>query len=136
MFYNRDCEPEDPDTELEDLSEVSSMKGIGTPTNGINLTPAQNVEAEEAYLTMKAAQQNIRKHTPRGYRKGVRQLTKTGKQFKSKKGNQFKSKKGKGKGKTDKQFRRTFFNIKFADSRQGEGNRGKTNPSRNKRGNP
>ena len=94
LFYNRDCESEDPDTELEDLSQASSMTGIGTTTNGIDLTPAQSVEAEEAYLIMKAAQHNFRKHTPRGYRTYFRRFTKKGKQFKSK----GKGKGGKGKG--------------------------------------
>ena len=84
LFHNRDYESEDPDTELEDVSEVCSMTGIRTPTNGIDLTHAQNVEAEDAYLIMKAAQHNFTKHTPKGYRNGFRRFTKKGKQFKSK----------------------------------------------------
>ena len=55
-FHNRDYESADPDTELEDLSEVGPMTSIGTFTNGIDLIPAQNVEAEDAYLIMKTAQ--------------------------------------------------------------------------------
>ena len=124
LFHNRanDQESEDPDTELEDLSEVSSMTGYGTPKD-IDLTTDENLAGEDAYLIMKAAQHAFRRHTPKGYRKGFRRFTKKGKQFKSK---------GKGKfrkgSKGRKGFRRSFFNSKFKDSRQGKGNRGKTNP--------
>ena len=48
LLHSRDYESQDQDIELEDLSEVSSMTGIGTPANGIDLTPAQNAEAEDA----------------------------------------------------------------------------------------
>ena len=76
LFHNRgsDHESEDPDTELEDLSEVSSMTGFG-PQKDIDLTIAENLEGEDAYLTMKAAQHNFRRHTPKGDRKGFRRFT-------------------------------------------------------------
>ena len=84
LFHNRDrdYESEHPDTELEDLSEVSSMTGFGTPKD-TDLTTAENLEGEDAYLTMKAAQHNFRRHTPKGDRKGFRRFTTTkkGKQF-------------------------------------------------------
>ena len=85
LFHNRssDHESEDPDTHLEDLSEVSSMTGFGTP-NDTDLTTAENLEGEDANLIMKAAQHNFRRHTPKGYRKGFRRFTKKGKQLKSK----------------------------------------------------
>ena len=66
LFHNRgsDHESEDPDTELEDLSEVSSMTGYRTPKDS-DLTKEENLEGEDAYLIMKAAQHNFRRHAQR-----------------------------------------------------------------------